>query len=279
MNNYSFYFSGFVDKTNVENYQLSREKFAKKCRNNSNFQRAVDEMDKFIFDPQKYKSNAVARVIKIKNEVDIERNLGIKVERTSIGDCIPKEKSATPDEIDVLKVEKVNFIEEIVSLKSVNQQVSFQLNKQKKELTTIKMEHSQNVHKLNQEIAKISSDLKIYESEITKLKKKYSEEKANDKKIIDKLVFEKNQLTARVKQLQTCTLFNDTQNDEQKHDEDVGAKNVYEVDKLIADEMVGKICYYLVRWKGYGRDDDTWEKEKNLSCPTILEAYKKQKLK
>lgn len=236
-------------------------------------------MDKFISDPQKFKSNAVARVIKIKNEADIERNLGIKVERKNSGDYIPKKTSVTPDEIETMKAEKVDFIKEIVSLKSVNQQVSFQLNRQKKELATIEMKHSQNVDKLNQEIAKISLDLKISESEMTKLKKKYSEEKANDKKLIDKLVFEKNQLTARVKQLQSCSNSNEMHNDEQKHGEDEDAKNEYEVDKLIADIKVGRTHYYLVRWKGFGRDDDTWEKEKNLSCPTILEKYKKLKLK
>lgn len=45
-------FSGFVEKRNVEDYKLNREKFAKKNRNNGNFQRAVAEMDAFIADPK-----------------------------------------------------------------------------------------------------------------------------------------------------------------------------------------------------------------------------------
>lgn len=105
------------------------------------------------------------------------------------------------------------------------------------------------------------------------------EEKENDKKRIDKLTYEKKILTARVNQLQSCSLLSETQNDEQQHDENVANENVYEVDKLMADEKVGKTWYYLVRWKGYGREDDTWEKEQNLSCPTILEEYKKLKIK
>lgn len=236
-------------------------------------------MDKFISDPQKHKSNALARVIKIKKEADIERQLGIKVERQKSGDCIPDKISVAPDEIESLKSEKVNFITEIVSLKSVNQQISFQLNEQKKELATIKMEYSQNVRKFNQEIAKISSDLKISESEKTKLNKKYLEEKAIDKTLIDKLVSEKNQLTARVKQLQSCSVSNETHKNEQKQVENVGANDVYEVNRLIADEKVGKTRYYLVRWKGFGREDDTWETEKSLSCPKILKEYKKRSLK
>ncbi|XP_031637027.1 putative oxidoreductase GLYR1 homolog, partial [Contarinia nasturtii] len=74
---------GFVEEKNIENYVTFREKFVNKCRNNSNFRRAVDEMDNFISDPQKYRSNAVARVIKIKTEKEIEQHLGIKTERSS----------------------------------------------------------------------------------------------------------------------------------------------------------------------------------------------------
>lgn len=234
-------------------------------------------MDNYIADPQKYKSNAVASVIKVKKEADIERSLGIKVERKSSGVGIPREKSVAPDEIQMLKAEKVGFINEIVSLKSLNQQFSFQLNEQKKELAAIKVENSQNVRKLKQEIEKKNSHLKLSESEMAKLKKKCEEEKTNDKKFIDKLILEKKQLTARVKQLQACSSSNETHDDERAQSDGVNA--VYEVDRLIADEKVGKVRYYLVRWKGFGRDDDTWEKETNLSCPKILEEYKKLKLK
>lgn len=229
-------------------------------------------MDNYIADPEKYKSNAVARVIKVKKEADIERSLGIKVERKGNGVSVPRKISIASDEIQTLKAEKVDFINEIVSLKSLNQQFSFQLNEQKKELAAIKVENTQNVRKLKQEIEKKSLHLKLSESEVAKLNKKCEEEKANDKKLIDGLILEKKQLTARVNQLQACSSSNKTNDDERAQ---INAE--YEVDKLIADEMDGKIRYYLVRWKGFGREDDTWEKETNLFCPKILEEYKKLK--
>ena len=35
------------------------------------------------------------------------------------------------------------------------------------------------------------------------------------------------------------------------------------------------IKYYLVRWKGYGSDDDTWEPEENLvDCAEALDEFK-----
>lgn len=231
-------------------------------------------MDEFISDPQKYKSNAVARVIKIKTEADIERHLGIKVESNNSVGHMPGKKTSKLDEIEILKDEKTNLITEIVSLKSLNQKISFELDKQKKAVASIKTETNHNVSKLNREIAKVSSDLKTSESKMIQLEKKHSEEKANDKKLIDKLDSERKQLVARVKQLQSCSIANQTDNGEHTDDQ-----NVYEVDKLIADEWDGKTHYFLVRWKGYGREDDTWEKEKNLSCPKILEEYKKLNLK
>ena len=30
---------------------------------------------------------------------------------------------------------------------------------------------------------------------------------------------------------------------------------------------------FLVRWKGWGPGDDTWEPEDNLDCPEIIEKF------
>lgn len=30
---------------------------------------------------------------------------------------------------------------------------------------------------------------------------------------------------------------------------------------------------FLVRWKGYGESADTWENEKDLSCPKLIQEY------
>lgn len=30
---------------------------------------------------------------------------------------------------------------------------------------------------------------------------------------------------------------------------------------------------FKIRWKGYGPDNDTWEYEEDLSCPTIIKTF------
>lgn len=52
----------------------------------------------------------------------------------------------------------------------------------------------------------------------------------------------------------------------------VKGQQEYEVEKILQHRKVGRKIQYLVRWKGYGRDDDTWEPEANLK-------HAKQKIK
>lgn len=51
--------------------------------------------------------------------------------------------------------------------------------------------------------------------------------------------------------------------------------------QLIVDEkMQDGVKHYLVRWRGYKMDDDTWEPEDSLNCPGLISKfheYKKNK--
>lgn len=50
----------------------------------------------------------------------------------------------------------------------------------------------------------------------------------------------------------------------------------YEVDEIVGHKVERKKNLFLIRWKGYEADQDTWEKEKSLSCPEIVAKYKKK---
>uniref|UniRef100_A0A1B6MN70 Chromo domain-containing protein n=1 Tax=Graphocephala atropunctata TaxID=36148 RepID=A0A1B6MN70_9HEMI len=53
-----------------------------------------------------------------------------------------------------------------------------------------------------------------------------------------------------------------------------GEEESYEVDKLVKSRQTKGKMQYLVRWKGYSSRDDTWEDEKDLNCPELLEKFK-----
>lgn len=274
-------FSGFVEQKNIENYVLFREKYVNKCRNNSVFRRAVDEMDDFISNPEKYRSNAVARVIKIKSEDEIQRNLGIKIESKNETANEHQTESVTLSDMSKIKMltnEKSNLVVEVVSLKLENQKTCFELKEKKNELIKIKMENDEKFRELNEQISTLTAKLRIAENESVQLKKSVTEKQAIDKKSIADLTREKNILTARIKQLQSGALLN-SPNVQETSDNGGYDSNVFEVDKVIGDKLVDGTLIYRIRWKGYGPKDDTWEKEDNLFCPTILEEYKKSKKK
>ncbi|KYQ56071.1 Chromobox protein like protein 5 [Trachymyrmex zeteki] len=53
--------------------------------------------------------------------------------------------------------------------------------------------------------------------------------------------------------------------------EDVGSE--YEVERLINIRTIKGRRQFLVRWVGYGENDDTWENEKDLNCPQLIEDF------
>ncbi|XP_017776559.1 PREDICTED: chromodomain-helicase-DNA-binding protein 1 [Nicrophorus vespilloides] len=62
-------------------------------------------------------------------------------------------------------------------------------------------------------------------------------------------------------------------------DDDKKEESDYEVEAIVNERRVRKSRQYLIRWKGYGSEHDTWEPETTLNCPEILQKYKEDKKK
>lgn len=45
------------------------------------------------------------------------------------------------------------------------------------------------------------------------------------------------------------------------------------MERLINIRTIKGRRQFLVRWVGYGENDDTWENEKDLNCPQLIEDF------
>jgi len=63
---------------------------------------------------------------------------------------------------------------------------------------------------------------------------------------------------------------------EQAKDGSGSEEEEYEVADIVGKKVENGVTFYLIRWKGYTKSDDTWEPEDTLSCPEMIEKYNKK---
>lgn len=54
---------------------------------------------------------------------------------------------------------------------------------------------------------------------------------------------------------------------------------IFHVNKIVGHKQINGVWHFLIRWKNYGPESDTWEPAKNVLCKEIVVNYmKKNKL-
>lgn len=220
---------------------------------------------------QKFRSHVFVKPkgnkIKIKTEQQIERQLGIKVERHEPSDNnVMNSTQISPP--DSWAEEKKVLIQNIMALKSENQMLVQKSNDKDIQL------NSANV--LKQELENRLDEKKLeYAAKFNELKRDLdnaAKKETDHMKLNSDLKRENSLLMSQNKQLQNE--LSQTEKANSNSDEDY----VYEVESLLDDKLVSE-QHYLVRWKGFDSDNDSWERESNLSCTRILKKYKQLKKK
>lgn len=214
--------------------------------------------------------------IKIKKEQDIEKVLGIKSEKKSPiqSTTLAKQSASESMGTGAWIKEKKSLIAKIVGLQTENQRITFDLQKKISQYEAMIQEKVNAEKQLSEKMLTLTEELKTARSTAADIESNFGEQEDRYKETVAQLTYQNKILNAQIKQLQAGInpKKEATSDSEQKIDSD----NVYEVEALLDHKKKKNVMYYLVHWKNFTSKDDTWEKEKNLMCPEILESYKQK---
>ena len=69
------------------------------------------------------------------------------------------------------------------------------------------------------------------------------------------------------------SLLEPTQN--QTNEDEAADDEEYEVERLLQRKLEKGHIFYLVRWKGYGPEEDSWEPVRHLNCPEKIQEFRR----
>lgn len=226
-----------------------------------------------------YQSNAhpIENEIQVKKECDIEKSLGIKTEKESsaVKGSLSEEKAASSTDTAPWVQEKKKLIEKIVALQTENQRITFDLQNKISQHEAIVQDRINQGQQLSEKVHELAEKLKTTHSEAAAIKSNFADQSKRDKETIAQLTYKNKALQARFNQLQFSIGKKNASVTDSGQNQKSG--DIYEVEDLIKHKKNKNGMQYLVRWKNFTPKDDTWEREDNLMCPGILEAYKRKK--
>lgn len=208
--------------------------------------------------------------IAIKTERDVEIRLQIKKEPNASNKLMATKTESIQNGWER---EKHKLIEQIVALKTENQQNHLALKKKESECAKILLENKRLEKTLSENDTQFSLQMDQLRSQLIDAKQDIVSTKVSSDKIISDLKRENKFLLARNKQFQTGMEQRKSANATTDPNIESPSENNYEVEEILDHKNTRAGRKFLIRWKGYDSDDDTWEKESNLKCPEILNKY------
>lgn len=216
--------------------------------------------------------NPIKSNLVVKTERDVEKQLGIiKTENSNESHNASRDYvGVTAGSAQSWAEEKQMLIDKIVSLKSENQHITQNFNEKHTELSTLKKSKELLEERMKDKEKEFSLKVGALQLELSKSLEKVE----SNQKSITNFKRENQLLMSQTKQLKS-SLAEGRAEMEEAHEDDM-----FEVENILDDKLVTSTeRSYLIRWNGFDSSHDSWERESNLSCPSILKKYKISKNK
>lgn len=218
----------------------NRVKYEKKTKLND-FVDAMKKVDAFIRNPTT-------------NRMDVGTHITVKHE---IEPVFKQEVESEPFEIVNIQRNSSNVLDNLTQINKLQQE----LLEKNLECESLKRKHQT----VKAEMENVKRKYQSSRNEIEQLLRKNE----TTQREIDYLSHENKLLTAQLKKLKTCC---EVENVKPKNSE-----NLFEVETLLKHRIVRGKMSFLVRWKSYGPEHDSWVDQSDLRCEKMLKTYLKSK--